>query len=260
MAYQIPQDVRGIIPSLAEAIFPVQAWMKQKTPPRYDQFIPAIPSVSWRPVAADPVLSTANFEIIGFLELLVDTDNESAALASRWNDIKAAPTKYFQNRLGQTPSEWRKGRAGLKADDARFGAFDPDSNNFAFVGQGTGGVGKAMSRMEFYDACWKPLAAAYTFKKPTDPAAWVAFRDNLRTDQFIEPWPTSLVVKSSSFIRQFTLDLLRACLGQRNGAITSKDPLLPRAVLIELGENRQIDHRFKVQEAGRAVATFTNTI
>jgi len=259
MPYQVPQSVRTIIPPLAEAVLAVQAWIKPKAPPRYDQFIPKLGSVPWRPGAAEPMLSTANFEIVRYLELLVDGDGENVALAPRWNTIKADPTKFFQSRSGLPAADWRRGRQGL-APGAKFGAFDPDSSNFAFVGQESGGPLKAMSRMEFYEACWGPLTDALQFKPPSDAAGWVAFRDNLRTDQFTVNWPTSKVVKSSAFIRQFTLDVLRACLGQRNDAITAKDPVWQRAVLIEVGENRRPDDPYTVQDAGQAVGTFTNAI
>jgi len=259
MPYQVPQNVRPIIPPLAEAVLPVQAWTKQKAPPRYDQFIPPLPSVSWRPLGGDPTLSTALFEIVRYLEILVDKDDENVKLAPRWNDIKADPTKFFQNRQGMPSADWRRGRRGL-LPQAKFGAFDPDSSNFAFVGQGANNTPTAMSRQDFYDACWPVLEKAFNFKPPSTPADWVLFRDNLRTDQFTIDWPTSSPVKSSGFIRQFTVDVLRACLGQKNDAITSNDPLAPRAVLIEVGENRRPDDAYTVQDAGRAVGTFTNTV
>jgi len=256
MAYQVPQNVRAILAALAEAIFPIQAWIKQKPPPKLDQLIPPLASVPWRPAGADPALSTASFDIVRFLEIATDNDGDNVALAPRWNDIKANPTKYFQNRTGQSAAQWRAAR-GLNAT-ANFGAFDPDSSNFAFVGQTAGGAPKAMSRMDFYDACWAPLAAAYNSKPPGNPADWVAFRDNLRTEQFSQ-WPTSSAVRSSSFIRQFTLDVLTACLGQRNAAIAANGPIWERAVLIEVGENRQVGNAYTEQQAARAVATFTST-
>jgi hypothetical protein len=262
MAYQITQSVRTILPALAEAVLPVQGWTRQKPPPKYDQFVPGLVSVPWRPVAADPTLSTATFEIVRFLEILADDDGVSEALAPRWNAIKADPTKYFQSPSGQSPAQWRAGRAGLRPDDARFGAFDPDSSNFAFVAPSADGKKlTALSRKEFYDPCWTPLAAAYQFKPPGDPAGWAAFRDNLRTNQFPDSaWPTSSTIKSSAFIRQFTFDVLRACLGQRNHAMTASDPILQRAALIEAGENRYRGNAYTEQQAGQAVATFTNSI
>lgn len=261
MPYQIPQNVRTILPPLAEAALPVETWTKQKAPPRYDQFIPGLGSVPWRPVGADPTLSTASFEIVRFLEILADNDDENIALAPRWNAIKADPTKYFQNRLGQPAAQWRAGRKGLLATTTKFGAFDPDSSNFAFVLQAPDGTSKAVSRVDFYDPCWAPLAAAYQFKPPSNAAGWTAFRDNLRTDQFPDSvWPKSSAVKSSAFIRQFTIDVLRACLSQKNGAIAGGDPVVQRAVLIEAGENRFRGNQYTVQQAARAVDTFKNTI
>jgi hypothetical protein len=259
MSYQIPQNVRTILPALAEAVFPVQAWTKQKPPPKYEQFIPGLGSVPWRPVAADSTLSTASFDVVRFLEILADNDGANVALAPRWNAIKVDPTKFFQNRAGESPAQWRAGRSGL-LPDAKFGAFDPESSNFAFVTQASDGTPKdAVSRADFYDSCWSPLVAAYQSNPPGDPASWSAFRDSLRSDQFAV-WPTSNAVRSSAFLRQFTIDVLNACLGQRNGAIEARDSVWQRAVLIEVGENRHRGNAYTVQQAAQAVATFTNTI
>jgi hypothetical protein len=259
MPYQIPQNVRTILPALAEAVFAVQAWTKQKPPPKFDQFIPALGSVPWRPVAADPTLGTASFDVVRFLEILADNDGANVALAPRWNAIKADPTKYFKTRSGQSPAQWRAGRGGL-APSAKFGAFDPDSNNFAFVTQASDGTPKdAVSRTDFYNLCWTPLVAAYELKPPSDTVSWIAFRDNLRSDQNAA-WPTSNAVRSSAFIRQFTIDVLNACLGQKNGAIAAKDPIWQRAVLIEVGENRHRGNCYTVEQAAQAVATFTKAI
>jgi hypothetical protein len=55
--------------------------------------------------------------------------------------------------------------------------------------------------------------------------------------------------------------VLRACLGQKNGAITASNPFLwERAVLIEIGENRHVGNAYTVQQADQAVATFVKTI
>jgi len=262
MAYQVPQDVRTILPPLAEAIFPIDTWTKQKPPPKYDQFIPpfgSAPSVPWRPVAAAPTLMTGNFDIVRFLETLADNDRQNVALAPRWNDIKANPTKYFQNRLGLSSADWRA-RLGLGAG-AKFGAMEPDSSNFAFVMPDTDGTPKALSRMDFYDRCWAPLKAASDVKPANSAAEWMAFRDNLRTDQFpTTVWPTANTVRSSAFIRQFTIDVLNACFGQRNAAIAANDPLWQRAALIEVGENRYRGNKYTPQQAERAVDTFSKSV
>ena len=260
MAYQVPQNVRTLLPLLAETVFAVEAWTKSKPPPRYDQLTPKVPSVPWRPVAASPVLSTAAFEIIRFLEIFIDNDTEGVALARRWNEINSDPTKYFQSSSGLSSADWRRGREGLEPSAAKFGAFYPESSNFSFVTQSPEGAPKdALSRMDFYDSCWEPLLKAYQFKQPGDPAAWSAFRDNLRTDQFAD-WPISKPVRSSAFIRQFTVDVLNACVGQRNGAIAAGDPLLQRAVLIELGENRHVGNKYTEQQAAQAVDNFIKAI
>src|SRR5207237_7347665 len=116
----------------------------------------------------------------------------------------------------------------------KFGAFDPDSSNFAFVFVAADGTPKdAVSRREFYDTCWTPLVDAYNVNPPKDAPDWERFRDTLQNDQSPK-WPTTIPVRSSGFIKQFTIDVLNACLGQRNSALTTKDPLWQRAVLIEV--------------------------
>jgi hypothetical protein len=190
---------------------------------------------------------------MSFLEMLIDNDATNEALAPRWRAIKADPTKYFKCRSGQSASDWRVGRQDL-VPTAKFGAFDPDSNNFAFVTLAPDGTAKdAISRRQFYEACWGPLVAAYQLNPPNDAASWASFRDNLQGDKFAI-WPLVKEVRSSAFIKQFTLDVLSACLSQKNGAITASNPFLwQRAVLIEIGENRHTGNAYTVEEAVRAV-------
>lgn len=259
MAYKIPQNVRTILESLAEAVLPLEAWTRQKSPPRYDQLIPPLASVPWRPAEAEPTLSTRKLEVVNFLAQLIDDDitsddkTTSETLAPRWRAIKADPTKYFKSPSGQSAAEWRAGRQDLIAA-AKFGAFDADSSNFAFVTLAPDGTAKdAVSRREFYEACWDPLVAAYQLNPPKDAASWASFRDDLRADKFAV-WPPTKAVRSSAFIKQFTVDVLRACLSQKNGAITASNPFLwERAVLIEIGENRRVGNAYTVQQAAQAV-------
>jgi hypothetical protein len=142
---------------------------------------------------------------------------------------------------------------------AKFGAFDPTSNNFAFLsGTAADGTPKdTVSRREFYDACWPPLIATYASKPPNDSASWNTFRDLLRGD-LSALWPPTTPIKSSAFVTQFTIDVLRACLGQRNAAI--KDPMWQRAVLIEVGENRYPKNEYTVGDAKAAVDAFLKLI
>ncbi|MFB9268145.1 hypothetical protein ACFFWD_34350 [Bradyrhizobium erythrophlei] len=259
MPYQIPSNVRAILDPLAEAVLPVAAWVAQKAPPNLSQFIPALASVPWRPPGPGPALSVAAMGIVRYLELLVDADADNEALAPRWRQIKADPLSKFQCRTGQTAAEWRAGRQGLSAA-ARFGAFDPDSSNFAFVTVGADGSPKdAVSRRDFYELCWGPLAASYEANPPSGSAGWISFRESLRSDS-LPNWPRTNAVRSSGFVVQFTIDVLNGCLGQKNGAISAGDPLLQRAVLIEIGENRTPANAYSVDQADTAVSTFVNTI
>jgi len=249
MPYQIPPKAELIVEGLAEAVFPINLWIGLKGPPANDRFIPPLTDVPSR-------LSTAKMEVAEFLELLIDASEE--ALAHRWRELKANPTKYFQFRSGQSAADWRAGRKGLNTA-AKFGAFDPTSNNFAFLsGTAADGTPKdTVSRREFYDACWPPLIATYASKPPNDSASWNTFRDLLRGD-LSALWPPTTPIKSSAFVTQFTIDVLRACLSQRNAAI--KDPMWQRAVLIEVGENRYPKNAYTVGDAKAAVDAFLKLI
>jgi len=251
MSYQIPPKAEPIVEGLAEAVFPINLWMGQKGLPTNDRFIPPLANVPSR-------LSTAKMEVARFLELLIDASNDT--LAHRWRDIKADPTKFFQCRSGQSAADWRAGRKGLSAS-AKFGAFDPTSSNFAFLsGTAPDGTPKdTVSRREFYDACWPPLIATYESKPPNDWTTWTAFRDLLRTDQSAL-WPPANAIKSSAFVAQFTIDVLRACLNQKNWGITDKNPLWQRAVLIEVGENRTPSNAYTVADAAKAVDAFLKAV
>jgi hypothetical protein len=249
MPYQIPPKAEPIVEGLAEAVLPINLWLGVKGPPANDRFLPPLTDVPSR-------LSTVKMEVANYLELLIDASEE--ALAHRWRDLKANPTKFFQSRSGQSAADWRAGRKGLNAA-AKFGAFDPTSNNFAFLsGTAPDGTPKeTVSRREFYDACWPPLIATFESKPPNDLASWNAFRDLLRNDLSVL-WPPTTPIKSSAFVRQLTIDVLRACLGQRNAAL--KDPAWQRAVLIEVGENRNPKNAYTVEQAKAAVDAFLKLI
>src|SRR5262249_1714927 len=260
MPYQIPSNIRIILEPLAETVFPVAAWVAQKQPPRYDQFIASFASVPWRPSGTPPALSTANFEVVRFLEMLVDNDAANEGLAPRWRQIKADPSSFFMSRSGQSMAAWRASRNGLDPS-AIFAPFAPDSNNFAFwVAAPDGKTRDPVSRKQFYETCWAPLGAAYQSVSPGNADQWGDFSRKLWGNQFPLEWPSSNAVTSASFIIQFTVDVLNACMGQKNIAITADDPLWQRAVLIEAGENRQPDYSYSVKEAETAVQTFVSAI
>lgn len=260
MTYEIPQPVRPIIEELAEVILPIQDWLKQpnKRVPRYDQFIDPLKSAPWRPGGAAPTLSVGDMKIVEYLEMQVDNDTSDEALAPRWRQIKAKPTLFFKSRTGQTADAWRAGRDGLNAT-AQFGAFDPTSSNFAFFTQDQNGNPKdAISRKAFYETCWGPLSDAFKAANITDALGWSAFLDGLRANT-LAAWPVTRDIRSSLFVRQFTIDLLVASLGQKNKAMTQTDPIWQRAVLIEVGENRHPNHRYTVRDADQAIQNFAKT-
>src|SRR5712691_3747315 len=154
MAYQIPQTARPVVEKLTELVLPISEWMSQgpKPAPRYQEFIPPLQDVPWRPAAGPPTLTTADIGIVAYLEYQAEHDAQSEALAPRWRQLKATPTMGFQSRNGQTAAAWRAGRANLDTA-TKFGPFDGTSNNFPFFTLDENGKPKdALTRKEFYDA------------------------------------------------------------------------------------------------------------
>jgi hypothetical protein len=259
MSYQIPQGIRAILEPLAEAAFPLGIWSAAKSPPKYDQLIPTLSSVPWRPGGATSTLTTAGLKPVRFLELLVDNDAANEVLASRWRLIKADPSKFFQSRSGQAMADWRAGRNNL-SPSAMFSPLELDSNNFAFFFTLPDKSRSPVSRQVFYEACWGPLSAAFQSTQPDSVDKWDVFARKLWNDEFAVEWPSTNPVASSAFTNQFTIDVLNGCLNQKNTAIASDDPILRRAVLIEVGENRTPDNRYTPQQAAQAVDTFVKAI
>ena len=259
MSYRIPKHVREVLDPLAEAVLPIAAWVAHKSSPRLDVFIPPLNALPWRPAEGSPTLSIKAMGVVKFVEWLIDHDAVDEHLAPHWRALRADALAGFQTRGGKNAAAWRAGRHGLNAN-ARFGAFEPDSSNFAFVTVNADGTPKdAVSRKEFYGLCWGPLAASYDANPPTDDASWIAFREKLRADQ-LPTWPVASAVRSSAFIIQFTIDVLYACLGQKNPAIANKAALWQRGVLTELGENRAPKNRYTTKEAAQAVIDFQKVI
>jgi len=261
LAYQIPAIIRPILAPLADVILPIHDWISQagKPAPQYAEFIPTFADVPWRPAGAAPTLSISDFDIAGYLEYLAEQDQALEPLAARWREVRANPTAFFKARTGEQAAAWRARRANLNPA-TRFGAFEPASNNFAFFTQdGQGNAKDAISRKGFYDASWGPLEDAYKASNPTDANGWSNFVNGLRTNG-IQAWPTTKDIRSSLFVRQFTIDVLNATLGQKNPAADAKGPLWPRAVLIETGENRKPNTAYTVAEAATAVQHFKSLI
>lgn len=259
MAYQVPATVRPVLMRLAEVVLPIQDWVSQKPVPVTSEFIPALGSLPWRPQGASPSLSVDDFDIVSYLEYRAGQDEPLAAVARRWRQVRANPTAFFKTRTGEAAAAWRARRTNLNPG-TRFGAFEPASSNFAFFDQDAqGSVKDALSREEFYDACWGPLEAASKASNPSEQGGWSNFVSGLRTDT-IPAWPTTSAIRSSLFLRQFTVDLLVATLGQKNPAANAKGPVFPRAVLIEAGENRAPNNRYTTAEAAMAVQHFKSVI
>lgn len=257
MPYQIPADILTILAPLADAVFPLDSWAAQKKPPRIDQLVPPQHSLPWRPTAGAQTLSVGTIEAVRFFTDSFDHDAENETLAPRWAVLKGSPLAYFQPPSG-TPAEWRA-RRGLNPT-ARFGVIEAESSNIRYLMTALDGSRTAASRTTFYDACWSPLRAAHQSARPNDPASWTGFATKLLKDQFPAEWATTNPVKSSDFLKQFTVDILLACLGQHNSALQTRDPLWQRAVLIEAGENRHAGNEYTPTQLATAVTTLLGAI
>src|SRR5262249_48621279 len=147
---------------------PLGAWVKAKAAPDLSQLLPPVSAVPWRPAGSAPTLSTASFEVVTYLEQLIDEDASGEAFALRWRDIRKDPTKFFHSYSGEAAPAWRAGRKGVLAGVA-FGVFEPDSDNYAFVTLAPdGSPAEAISRQKYYEISSPLLVSAHNSAPPSD--------------------------------------------------------------------------------------------
>lgn len=258
MPYQLPAEIESILQPLANAVFPLRAWVQDpaRKPPPIDQLVPPVATVPWRPQGARPSLSIDTMHVVDFFRRGFDDDSENERLAPRWLALKGDPLQFFQSPSGNA-AEWRA-RRGLNAA-AKFGVHEARSANVRYI-VATADGNRAAPRAVFYNSCWPLLAATYQSETPADDAAWSIFADALLKDQLPTAWPVTSPVKSSAFIKQFTIDAVLACLGQHNGALQANDPLWQRAVLVEVSENRHKGNEYTRAQVDAAVTTFVGVV
>lgn len=250
MSYQIPAPYRIAVTQLAENLLPIAAWLNGKSySPSAATLMPPEAPLPWR-APDQPPLSFASLEILRGFELGFDDDEENIALAPRWQMLQASPLALF-HPAGVSAGAWRAAR-GLQAV-ARFGPFEGKNPNMAYIVHGPQDTPAPVTRAQWYAQSWPLLAAAYGEAHPILAADWGAFIGKLWGDS-AQGWPgTDAPVKSSEFCERFLIDLLVPCLGQHNRALTGRDPLWQRALLIEVGENRHTGNEYTPSQTAYAV-------
>jgi hypothetical protein len=263
MADRLQQEVREILIRLADAVLPLPTWMAGKLPPGPGHLIPPHAALPWRPAGnAQPILDLAHLAAMEFFDALFESDAENEVLAARWLTLKAYPLTYFQPAHG-TVTGWRVSRTLNTV--ARFGAFDGESSNNPYIIASLDGSRNPVSRQVFYAACWDPLLVSVRGTAPgtpidVDKIDWARFATLLVGDQLPDTWPSTSRVPSREFIKRFTVDLLFACLGQRNAALDGENPLWKRAVLVEASENRHTGNAYTVTQVDDAVAAVAKVL
>jgi hypothetical protein len=214
---------------LADVILPLDTWL-QKT----DRVNIVTP---WR-VTRSTTLTTEKLLLINFIEQLIDDSDLDDHLAKHWDEVEKNPLAVFLTLSGHD-DEWRKSR-GLE-EKAVFGIVESENVEVTLDHPE-----QASSRRTFYSHSFQLLLGALP-----DPLDLQPFVIDLLIDK-IPAWPSTSIVKSSHFIRQFTKDLFYALMGMK----VQPPKLDSQAVLIEAGEYRRVGNSYGVENVRAAVAVF----
>jgi hypothetical protein len=233
--------LREILAHLAEGLFPLAQWIKDKD----TRFPPPLPDAPWRQ-AGHSLAPNDTGAIDFFAELLQETAGDTQLLA-RWQEVGANPLRFSPL---DNPQDWRAQR-GLA--DARFGIVESDD----VLNLVSGGSRVPISRQTFYPPYWPLLKQAAAAANPQGVDQWASFAAQLFTDT-CPVWPAGPPLSSSLFAVQFARDLLYAMMGMRNQA-PAGDPWT-QALLIELGETRRTGNHFTPEDVASAVEAFDAVI
>ena len=235
----IDDELRGILESLAEGMFPLGAWVEDKVqsgkykPPGH---------VPWRePGHSLSVKDTG--AVVFFIELL-ERSAADAARVKRFTEVIADPLQ-FSPLLDAAP-DWRASRN-----------LDPKPQFGIVASQNVVATadGRPATRDEFYAPYWPLLRQAVGDAAPKAPSDWETLAHDLTADASPQ-WPTGQPLKSSPFMKQLGRDLLHGLLNMRNPAA---DPWRV-AFLEELGEHRRVANSYTRHDAARFVQAFTERI
>lgn len=232
----LDDELRGILTNLAEGLFPLSAWIKEK------EYVPKTNPhpLPWRQPGES--LSPAKLGVVPFFEGLLRETSGDAELLARWKVIQDEPLKF--NPLPD-PKAWREQR-GLKSNpgEVKFGA--KDSANVLLDA-----ANNQIDRPHFYASYWAPLKQTAKAVNPQNADGWQKLALDLFNDQCPQ-WPAPPVGASSVFVKQFAKDLLYAMVGMRNPA----PPPWKFALLIELGEHRRVGNKYTPADVQVALKQF----
>jgi hypothetical protein len=241
---------RRTLAALADAIFPIDAWMNQKA------YKPDDPKVPWRQgyeVVDARSLASIDFIVDGLLGNGAEEQGDQA-LAARWAGLQASPPDAYK---AMGVPEWRCER-GLDAAPV----FAPaDSENFTVAQAAPIGEcqpKRALSRRQLYAEFMPHLMASVAASKPANWARYAA--DASRGDAAHPPplpaalkWPAG-APHPMEFLLQFGRDLSVAVLSLRNPAANAT------AVLAEAGEHRRPGNAYTAAQAEEATARFMGVL
>jgi hypothetical protein len=233
----LDSELRTILENLADGLFPLTDWLKQKDI-RYPHLIQA--NLPWR---VKGTLSPKDLNVIDFFAALLQETPEEAKVLERWKEVEEDALKFSPV---ENPQVWRSAR-GLEAK-ARFDIVE--SENIL-----SNPDGKPTSRLRFYALYWPLLKTAVQVRNPQDAEAWKALTNDLFMDKCIEQEWSTQEPKSSGFIKQFGSDLLYVMMDMRNYNPEHPEDSASQyqvALLTELGESRRVGNKYTSADVQRA--------
>jgi len=235
-------DIREILESLAEGLFPLRKWLEErdKEGRHYD---PPERDLPWRGKGGYSLTPKDLGAIDFFVQRLLVASPADAELLKRWNAVAAVPLRY--SPLADAAA-WRAARKLDK--DPQFGIIE--SGNVL-----VDAAKNPVLRPAFYAPYWPLLAAAFRDIHPQNLEERIAWAESLWTDT-CAAWPNGQPLRSSVLVKQFGRDLLYAMMNMQNPAGSP----WREALLIELGERRRVGNRYTAGDAEQAVIEFADRL
>jgi hypothetical protein len=237
-------DQRRQLALLADAIFPIDAWMNQKS------YLPKLDTAPWR--TGYELVDSIHLKAVDFIfdVLLKDPIEEvrDQQLAKRWAKLQADPPDAYSNLLDMR--KWRSEHGLEKAP--HFAPADSENFTVATDDKNPNRPGehakRPLSRGELYT---ETLPHFYATAKATKPENWYRFCNDLVNNNNAQSgWPNN-VPSSSELILQFGRDLAIAFMSLRNTTPWQN------AILVEAGEFRKKGNAYTLVELEQAREKFT---
>jgi len=244
MADGLDPIVRNCLAALADAVFPLAAWIQESdkyTPPTHQT-----KPLPWR--GEFQTLSVESLKCIEFFEQSLEEDDEDKFVA-RFLEVAQAPLTH--SALGEKMKAWRKAR-GLGVEDLRFAPQLSENLDFTAAGQ-------PVTRAEFYDSGFKQLKNVFDLRQPVGPVEWSHVAKDLLDDKdkSVTGWDAAQSgVRSSAFVRAFVREILVILLGGKLDFAGRSDKRWNFALAIELGEHRRPGNAYTVHDTRQTVQQF----